>query len=138
MWQGRKRPLSVGDGRDAAAVLMLDSSTNLITNLASGLKKIRERTWSQQQGAVVAENGASRWRSLARWQPNGGRRRVFLLFSGVGPTRQSHTERVCGLGWLGWLSGPVCWAAVRQPSSSIFFLFNSFSFSFSSVFYLLI
>jgi hypothetical protein len=125
MRHGRNHPLTIGNGRDVAEVVMLDSSTNLITKLASGLKKIRERTWSQRRGAVVAENGASRWRSPARWQPNGGRRRVFLLFSGVGPTHQSHTERVRGLGWLGWLSGPDCWAAV------LFFLslfFCSYSF----------
>jgi hypothetical protein len=43
-------------------------------------------------------------------------------------------------GWasVGWLVGPAKWAAARKASSSIFFLFNSFSFSFSSVFYLLI
>jgi hypothetical protein len=52
------------------------------------------------------------------------RKKMILLFSGVDPTHQSHTERVCGLGWLGWLSGPVCWAAVLfLPLSLSFFIF---------------
>jgi hypothetical protein len=55
------------------------------------------------------------------------RKKKILLFSGVGPTHQSHTERVCGLGWLGWLSGPVCWVAVLFLPLSLFFVHIIFS-----------
>jgi hypothetical protein len=123
MRHGRNRPFTVGDGRDATEVVMLDSSMNLITKLASGLKKIRERTWSQRRGAVVAENGASRWphRRCAVKPVEEEEDNFFFPFP----------KRYPGPGWLlGRATRPARW--LRPDGDFLLFFSVSYSFLFSN------
>jgi hypothetical protein len=127
---GRQRRHRCGKGRDPVVKDMLDSSTNLIAQLASGI--------GEDQDEEVATNKYLQW-SLGRRHRRGARRRRvghrkkrgrrwrrWPLSSGSSPSVTERSGMLPGLR-VDWLMG--CAGGLRSGKLLLlFFLFNSFSF----------